>query len=171
MPGKMAPSRPRRWPWVATLLAVIAAAVAVVWIPIWTLRPFVPQSAAAMARAYALLRAAPAATLVALAAAAALAWRLWGSTRWPGRLLLAAALVPVGAAAWMARQNLFERLFPPLVRTGFASPAAATAFVDPGDMVLAIQVQGDAAAFPVRQIAFHHVVEEEVGGTPVAVTY
>ena len=81
-------SRPRRWPWVAALLAVVAAAVAVVWVPAWTMRPFVPQSAAAMAWAYALRRLAPAATLAALAAAAVLAWRLWGATRWLGRLLL-----------------------------------------------------------------------------------
>jgi hypothetical protein len=164
-------SRPRRWPWAAGLLAILAVAVALVWIPAWTMRPFVPQSAAAMGRAYALRRLAPAATLAALAAAMAFAWRLWGSTRWMGRLLVAAALAGIGAAAWVARQNHFEWLFPPLRHTGFAPPAAAAAFVDAGDLVLAIQVQGDAAAYPVRQIAYHHLVEDVVGGTPVAVTY
>jgi hypothetical protein len=168
--GVPAAGKPRRWPWAAVLLAVLAIAVAVVWIPIWTMRPFVPQSAPAMAWAYALRRLAPAITLVALAGSAALAWRLWGSTRWMGRLLLVAALVGVGAAAWAARQNLFERMFPPLRHRGFV-PAAAAAFVEPGDLVMAIQVQGDAAAYPVRQVAYHHVLEDVVGGTPVAVTY
>ncbi len=135
------------------------------------MQPAKPQSAAAMGLAYALRRLAPAATLLALAAGAALGWRLWGSARWVGRALLAAALLPLGAACWLARQNLFERLFPPLARTGFAQAVAAGAFVDPGDLVLAIQVQGDAAAYPVRQVAYHHVVEDVVGDTPVAVTY
>ena len=165
------PSPPRRWPWAAALLAVVAVAVALVWIPAWTMRPSLPQSAAAMSRAYALRRLAPAATLVALGAGAALAWRLWRRSRWVGRSLAAVALVPLAAAAWFARQNHFEWLFPPLPHPGYAPAAAAASFVEPGDMVLAVQVRGEAAAYPVRQAAFHHVVEDVVGGTPVAVTY
>jgi hypothetical protein len=162
---------PRRWPWAAALLAVVAVAVAMVWIPAWTMRPSLPQSAAAMSRAHALRRLAPAATLVALGAGAALAWRLWRSTRWAGRALAAAALLPLAAAVWFAHQNHFEWLFPPLRHPGYEPAAAAAAFVEPGDMVLAVQVQGEAAAYPVRQIAFHHVVEDVVGGTPLAATY
>jgi len=145
--------------------------VALVWIPAWTMRPSLPQSAAAMSRAYALRRLAPAATLAALGAGAALAWRLWRRSRWVGRSLAAAALLPLAAAAWFARQNHFEWLFPPLRHPGYAPAAAAASFVEPGDMVLAVQVRGEAAAYPVRQAAFHHVVEDVVGGTPVAVTY
>ncbi len=161
----------RRWPWAAALLAVVAAAVALVWIPSWTMRPFLSQSVAAMSRAYALRRLAPAATLAALGAGAVLAWRLWRSSRWAGRSLAAAALLPLAAAVWSSHQNLFEWLFPPLRHPGYAPAAAAASFVEPGDMVLAVQVQGEAAAYPVRQIAFHHVVEDVVGGTPLAVTY
>lgn len=169
-PGSVPPPR-RRWPWAVALLAVVAVAVAVVWIPAWTMRPFQPQSAAAMSRAYALRRLAPAATLVALGAGAALAWRLWRSSRWTGRALAAAALLPLAAAAWLSRQNHFEWLFPPLRHPGYDSAAAAASFVEPGDMVLAVEIRGEAAAYPVRQIAFHHVVEDVAGGTPLAVTY
>jgi hypothetical protein len=190
-PRRPAPlRRPRRWlsrrSWLwASLLAVVAVAVAAVGIPVWGLRPFEPQSAAVLARAYVARRAAPAATLLALAAAAALAWRLWRPAkggadlsgkggriaRWAGRLALAAALLATGAAAWLARQNLFEKMFPPLHRPGYVPAAAAAGFVDPGDMVLAIQIGGEAVAYPVRQVAYHHVVEDVVGGTPLAVTY
>src|ERR1700688_1307724 len=169
LPGSVPP--PRRWPWAVALLAVVLLAVAVVWIPAWTMRPSLPQSAAAMSRAYALRRLAPAATLAALGAGAALAWRLWRSTRWAGRALAVAALLPLAAAAWFSRQNHFEWLVPPLPPPGYEPAAAALSFVEPGGMVLAVQVQGEAAAYPVRQIAFHHVVEDVVGGTPLAVTY
>jgi hypothetical protein len=190
-PRRRGPLRPlrgvlsrRSWLWLS-LLAVVAIAVAAVGIPVWGLRPFEPQSAAVLARAYAVRRAAPAATLLALAAAAALAWRLWrpaGSAayppgrggriaRWAGRLALAAALLATGAAAWFARQNIFEKMFPPLHHPGYAPAAAAATFVEPGEMVLAIQVRGEAVAYPVRQVAYHHVVEDVVGGTPLAVTY
>jgi hypothetical protein len=167
----MPPRPPRRWPWAVALLAVTAIAVAVVAMPVLILRPFQPQSAADLARAWALLRVGPPATLAALAVAAALAGRLWRSTRWLGRVPVVAALLVVGAAAWVARQNVFERLFPPLRRPGYATPAAAAAFVEPGEMVLAVQVRGEAVAYPVRQVAYHHLVEDVVGGTPLAVTY
>ena len=162
---------PRRWPWAVALLAVVAVAVALVWIPAWTMRPFQPQTAAAMSRAHALRRLAPAATLAALGAGAALAWRLWRSSRWTGRALAAAALLPLAAAAWVSRQNHFEWLFPPLRHPGYDPAAAAASYVEPGDMVLAVEIGGEAAAYPVRQIAFHHVVEDVAGGTAVAVTY
>ena len=80
------------------------------------------------------------------------------------------ALLPVAAACWLSRQNLFERMFPPLARPGYV-PAAAATFVEPGELVLAVQIQGDAVAYPLRQIAYHHVVEDVVGETPLIVTY
>jgi hypothetical protein len=164
------PRTGRRWPSVAAFLAVLAAALALVATPLWIMRPFEPQSAADMARAHAMLRLAPWVSLLALAAAAALAWRLWPAARWPGRAALAAALLIAGAAAWLARQNVFQWPFPPVLHPGYAS-AGTAAFVDPGEPVLAIDVHGDAAAYPVAQVAFHHVVEDVVGGTPLIVTY
>jgi Protein of unknown function (DUF3179) len=162
---------PRRWPWAGALLAVVAVAVAVVWIPAWTMRPFQPQTAAAMSRAYAVRRLAPVATLVALGAGAVLAWRLWRSSRLLGRALAAVALLPLAVAAWFSRQNHFEWMFSPLHHPGYGPAAAAASYVEPGDMVLAVEIRGEAVAYPVRQIAFHHVVEDVAGGTALAVTY
>jgi len=80
-------------------------------------------------------------------------------------------MLPLAAAAWVSRQNHFEWLFPPLRHPGYDPAAAAASYVEPGDMVLAVEIGGEAAAYPVRQIAFHHVVEDVAGGTAVAVTY
>ena len=30
---------------------------------------------------------------------------------------------------------------------------------------------GEAAAYPIRQMAYHHLVHDTVGGVPVVVTY
>lgn len=168
-----APVRPlrRRWPLWLSLLAAAAIAAAVVWIPNWTMRPFEPQSPSGLSYAFALRRLAPAATLLALLLAAGLAWRLWSGTRWAGRLALVASLLAIGACAWIARQEVFERMFPPLHRPGYVRAAEAAGFVAPGEMVMAIQAAGEAVAYPVRQVAYHHVVEDVVGGTPLAVTY
>jgi hypothetical protein len=169
-PTPRSPRSRRAWPW-AALLAVLAVALMAVAMPLWWLRPFEPQSAAALGRAYAVRRAAPLSTLLALGAGAVLAWRLWPRARWWGRLALAAALLAAAAFAWIARQNPFERLFPPLRHPGYAPAAAAASFVAPDEMVLAIRIGDESVAYPVRQVAYHHVVEDVVGGTPLAVTY
>jgi hypothetical protein len=159
----------RRWLAVA-LLGLIVLALLVVALPIGLLRPFRPQGPADLARAFAVRRVAPAATLAALVAAALIVWRLWRGARWLGRVGMSAALVLLAATVWLARLNVFEKMFAPLPRPGFVRAAAAD-FVAPSDLVLAAERGGDAAAWPVRQVAYHHVVMDEVGGTPVAVTY
>src|SRR5262249_3745744 len=92
-----------------------------------------------------------------------------GRRRWqlaPLVILLGLALV----AAWFARQNPFEWMFPPLPPPPHP-PARETRFVDGADMVIAVEVNGDAVAYPVRQMAYHHVVNDVVGGEAVASTY
>jgi uncharacterized membrane protein len=161
----------RRWPLALALLAIPIALLAAVVTPLWIMRPFAPQTAAGMATAHAILRLAPLLSLLAAAAAVAIAWRLWKVTRWPGRTLLAVALLVTGAAAWLTRQNIFDRPFPSIRHPGYVAPGAAASFVAPADPVLAIRVGGDAVAYPVRQLAYHHVVEDVVGGTPLVATY
>jgi hypothetical protein len=48
---------------------------------------------------------------------------------------------------------------------------AAADFVQPGDMVLATTLRGEAVAYPVRQLAYHHLVEDAVGTVPIVATY
>jgi hypothetical protein len=38
-------------------------------------------------------------------------------------------------------------------------------------MVLSVKVNGEAVAYPVRLMAYHHVVQDIVGGTPLVATY
>jgi hypothetical protein len=49
--------------------------------------------------------------------------------------------------------------------------ARKATYLDAEDIVLGIEVNGEARAYPVRFIAFHHVVNDVVGGRPVALTY
>lgn len=159
-----------RWRWSA-LVALACVALWLVLAPAWALRPFSPQNAAMVARAYAMRRVSPIATLLALAAVAWLGWRQWRGARWPARTAIVLLIAVVGLTAGIARLNHFELMFHPLRHPGYAPAAAAAAFVKPQDMVLAVQAGGDAAAYPIRQIAYHHVVLDTVGGVPIAVTY
>jgi hypothetical protein len=62
-------------------------------------------------------------------------------------------------------------MFGPLHRPGYARIHDASAFVDDADMVIAVEICGDAVAYPVRQMAYHHVLNDQVGGVPVVSTY
>jgi thiol:disulfide interchange protein len=176
MPTDPSRPRPRRWIAGTLLFLLVLAAAALLVLPIWLIRPFVPQTPGGIALAFALRRWAPAGTLLALVAGLILTVRLWrGGPGGPGghwwrRTLAVLALVALGAAVAFSRQNVFEKMFHPL--GGVASvPAAEARWVEDGDPVLAVTINGDAAAYPVRQVAYHHIVEDTVGGVPVAVTY
>ena len=160
----------RRGAWLALLLLPLLA-LAVVMVPVMLIRPFAPQSPFSIALAYTLRRWSPWLTVAVALAALALAVRLW---REAPRLIPRIAAVLLGlvavATTWMARQNHFEWMFAPLPDARFARAADASAAA-PDDMVLAVTTGGDAVAYPVRQIAYHHLVEDSVGGVPIVATY
>jgi len=43
--------------------------------------------------------------------------------------------------------------------------------LDPTEPVVALEIDGDARAYPVRALVWHEIVNDVVGGVPVAVTY
>jgi uncharacterized membrane protein len=154
-------------------LAALVAAVLFAWvaIPAVLIQPFKPQTPFGVALAYELRHQAPVVTLagfvllIALLATASRRIERWW--QWPPLVLLA---MIGGFAVWFARQNHFEWMFHPLPDPTYA-PATLARFVDDRDMVVAIDVKGDAVAWPVRQMAYHHIVEATVGGVPVVSTY
>jgi Protein of unknown function (DUF3179) len=153
------------------LWAVALVSATVVLVPVFLLKPFSPQTARAVAIAYQLREAAPVVSLVCAAlvlGGALVAWR--GRRIWT-RVALVGSLVVAGGAFWLARQNHFEWMFNPLKNPAYASGTEAAAFVDPADMVIAVELRGDAVAYPVRQMAYHHVVNDQVGGVPIVSTY
>ncbi|MBW2272872.1 MAG: DUF3179 domain-containing protein [Deltaproteobacteria bacterium] len=52
----------------------------------------------------------------------------------------------------------------------FASPAEAS-WVVPGNPVVGVVLGGEARAYPVHILEYHQVINDEIGGVPVAVTY
>lgn len=153
------------------LLGITLAAFAVVFLPVWIIQPFKPQSARGVELSYMLRRVSPWITLIALAVGLFLMVKLWrGSRRWWKKALLAVILIPLLASTWFARQNHFEWMFNPLANASYAKTSDA-GFVAEDDIVLAVKINGEAAAYPVRLMAYHHLVEDVVGGTPIVATY
>lgn len=61
-------------------------------------------------------------------------------------------------------------MFNPLAGAAYAKIKDAN-YVSDGDVVLAVDNNGEAAAYPIRLMAYHHLVQDVVGGTPLVATY
>ncbi|MFZ5558477.1 MAG: DUF3179 domain-containing protein [Pseudomonadota bacterium] len=60
---------------------------------------------------------------------------------------------------------------PPIDRPRFAAPAAVSSWLMPSEPVVALEIGGDARAYPLQILTYHEIVNDTVGGTPVAVTF
>ena len=161
----------RRILWPLLLLAAVTAFVAVA-IPTFTIHPFRPQTASGVAWSYALKRVAPVVTAVALAVTIAAAVMLWrGARRWWRRAILVMLVAATGLVTWFARQNHFEWMFNPLATVEYVAVPEAGRFLVDAEIVMGIEVNGEAVAYPIRQLAYHHLANTVVGGTPLVATY
>jgi hypothetical protein len=151
---------------IATLVSVLMVAV-----PAYLIRPFVAQSARGVEVSYLLRSWSPTVTLLLLLVAALPLIMLWrAAVSWTGRTTLSLAGVLLVASAFMARQNYFEWVFKRAPAANYVEATNASHVAD-GDMVIAIEHQNQARAYPVRIIAFHHLLNEVVAGEPIVVTY
>lgn len=160
----------RRVGWLV-LLIIILFVLTIVAVPVWIIQPFKPQTGRGLTAAMALRGWSPIVTITALIISCILVAWLWrGSRRWFAKIVLIILLLPVIAAAWFARQNHFEWMFNPLMNTAYAKPSEVS-FTGDSDMVLAVDNNGEAVAYPVRLMAYHHIVQDTVGGRAVVATY
>ena len=156
--------------WLLLILLVIAAP-AVVLVPAWIIQPFRPQTARGVELSYHLKTWAPALTALVAVVAVGLTFHLWSARAGVARrIVLVILLSPVFAAVWFARENHFEWMFNPLPNAKYTRVSDAS-FVADKDMVMAINLGNDAVAYPIRQMAYHHVVNDVVGGKPITATY
>lgn len=155
---------------VGVLVALLTiVGVGLFLIPAFVIRPFRYQSASALALAIQVKWIAPAMTAIACAAVLVLGLNLWRNASRMARAGLVAAMVLCAASAVMTRLNYFEWMFRPVQAAGFV--AAGDAHLAEKEMVMTVQMGADARAYPIRQMAYHHILNDMVGGVPIAVTY
>jgi len=170
VPGKKSLLLNRKIEWLV-LVAIALVAVASVIVPVWIIQPFKPQTARGLQLSYTLRLWSPLVTILSLASGLFLVASLWrGSQRWWKKTILIVVLITLLASSWFARQNHFEWMFNPLANAAYVKTNEA-AFVSDADLVMAVESNGEAAAYPIRQMAYHHLVQDTVGGTPIVATY
>jgi hypothetical protein len=162
--------RQRRLTWLALLL-IILIGLAMVLAPVWIIQPFSPQTERGLRLSFLLRRWSPIVTLVGFTIVLVGTTWLWRvSVRWWRKTAMVIIVVVSLASAWFARQNHFEWMFNPLANAAYVK-ASDAAFVGDTDMVMAIERNGEAVAYPIRLMAYHHIVQDTVGGTPLVATY
>jgi hypothetical protein len=153
------------WLFLASLAMFALAAY-----PIYVIRPFREQDPAALQRAlWVLLHNKPIlfGLFCLIATPAALVWRRSGG--WVAKLVLVPTFcitLIAGVSAWF---NPYEQMFHP-----FGAPQYTTiehARLDPNDMVIAVTLGGESRAYGIREMGYHHIVNDRLHQLPIVVTY
>jgi hypothetical protein len=155
-------------PWMAFAVSVCVA-IGLFLTPAFIIRPFRFQSPRGLILAMAVRQVAPLWSLVSFAASLLLLFLLWRRTSPWKRSALVAGVCLACAAAVMSRVDYFEWMFHPVPSLGFE--AIGKSKLDSSEMVMAVRFDVDARAYPIRAMAYHHVVNDVVAGRPIAVTY
>jgi hypothetical protein len=155
-------------PWLIFLVSAVAG-IALFFIPAFIIQPFRHQSPRALGLAMALRHRAPWGTLAAALVCIVLLLALWSAANRWRKVVLALVMVLVTFSAVMARLNYFEWMFHPVSSAQFETASASK--LDKSEMILAVRYGDDARAYPIREMAYHHVLNDVVGSVPVAVTY
>jgi uncharacterized BrkB/YihY/UPF0761 family membrane protein len=152
------------------LLACLAVSLAAVAYPIYVIRPFRHQGARELAWALAVTQFRPAITIIAALTAVLALIGCWRAEprKWRRALAAAGAALTV-VLALLARVNIYELMFHPNTHPSFT--AASKVKLDGAEKVVAIRIGGEARAYPIRGMSYHHVVNDVVGGTAIVATY
>jgi hypothetical protein len=152
------------------LVLVLVSAGAVLG-PAFLTGPFRAQTEADIELGYLVSRWAPSVALGALLAGLGLTALLWRrSAGLKTKLTATLGCLILGAFSYLSRQTVAERNFsalPEVVRI----PVADSTHVLPNDLVLGVTYKGEAAAYPVPIIGYHHIVNDRLGPEPFVVTY
>jgi len=137
--------------------------------PAFIIRPFAYQSPRGLWWAMAIRQRAPFISLLSAIVCLILVAILWQNVGKWRKAVLSVVMVLVAAAAVMSRLNYFEWMFHPIDSPQFEAESASK--LDGKEMILAVRYDADARAYPISQMAYHHILNDVVGGVPIAVTY
>ena len=155
---------------ICMLFVCLAVSLFCVLYPIYVIRPFRAQGARELKFALAVTQFRPLLTILS-AGAAFLAWAaFWYQRPRTGRLYLGlAGAVFVGILAVLARVNVYEIMFHPIEHSTFT--AATQGKLDLDEKVIAVLINGQSRAYPIRSMAYHHLLNDVVGGVAIVATY
>ena len=133
------------------------------------IRPVRAQGARELAIALTVLLHGQVVSLACAVAASLVAIWLWPKSHLAARVVSVTAVALACAGTALMHVNIYEHLFHPDSSPSFELGSEAK--IDPTDMVMAVKVNGVSRAYPIREMGYHHIVNDEVGGVAIAATY
>ncbi len=125
-----------------------------------------------MARARTWLNLAPWLGMALFAVGTGLTAAVWRKER--GRIFRTISVLPLLgllAAVFVTRGTVVEMMmFSPVKEARFV-PAADASFLQPDDLVIGVGIGNEAKAYPVRMLAYHHIVNDRLAGEAYVATY
>ena len=92
------------------------------------------------------------------------------TTNWKRKWTVAIPLIVLAVVIYMANFNMAaDHMFCKPEKVLMAT--AATNKVDSGRLVIGVANNGEAKAYPIRFLGYHHQVQDTVGGKPLLITY
>jgi Protein of unknown function (DUF3179) len=146
------------------------AALALSLYPIYVIRPFVEQKPAPLSRALWVQLHDKAILIAIFALITILAVFVWRRAGWVTRILLAPAIAVSLLAAAVSWVNPYEQMmFHPYGQPRYVTIKQAG--IDAKDMVIVVTLGGESRAYPIREMGYHHVVNDRLHQLPIVVTY
>lgn len=152
------------------LLALLVINLGLALAPLIITMPFFAQKPWMLELVFAAKSVGPIVTSLSLVAAMALAWKKWGTWgRWRRAGAVGMTILVAGALAF-ERTNVVEIKFASAPNVELA---AIDSFRDVGDsdMVIGVVLEGVSRAYPVRYLAYHHLVNDRIGSTVLLPNY
>lgn len=154
----------------ACLSACVALSLFLLAYPVYVIRPFRHQNPGELALALLVMRIRSLTQFVLLVASIWLAVNLWRRLTRPwSRAVAAVCTLLVVGFGILSRVNVYELMFHPLARPTF-SPASKSR-LGKDEEVIAVRVRGEARAYPIRSMSYHHIVNDSLAGLPIVATY
>lgn len=165
-----APNRVQKRNYLLSIAAILAVAFFFLAYPLYVIRPFRHQGPRELALALQILRFRPGVEMVCAVSALLAGFLYWrGEPKIFRKIAVAFTVALVFLCAGLARVNVYEIMFHPMGRPSFASIADTK--LDGAEMVMAVHIAGQARAYPIRIVSYHHIVNDTVGGVPIVATY
>lgn len=135
--------------------------------PVLVMNPFTTQRKGLLMMTLRLHKAGPIVSAVCAIAAAAVLLLSWAGSGSHRAQEISFAIALMGAA--LTRLNVFELVFRPYGAPDFV--AAGAIALEHDAMVMSFTAGGETHAYPVGAMGYHHIVNDMVGGAPIAATY
>jgi hypothetical protein len=153
------------------LVGLFFAGFALIFVPAYLIQPFELQTKQEVLVSYYFRKLAPFLTvLLSVVSLVVLIKTIQKAKRLAGKITPILPVLLLILCSVFSFQNYFQWMFHPLDNPNYGRPQQVS-FLKDDDMVLASAHGSDSVAYPVRILAYHHMVNDRVGGKPVVATY